>query len=100
MIRIEVEDSVDAAYLHAFLISSTGQALLRRDSHGSVIDHITVNHALNMPLSWPRNGVRRRVAAHVVHATLLRERARLTFAQLTDEIETHTPSPALSQRKP
>lgn len=52
LVRIRVESEPQRMYVHAFLLSSIGQALLRQGKSGSVIDHLTADHvgAISMPL--------------------------------------------------
>jgi hypothetical protein len=56
MIRIEIGDEPMRLYVLAFLQTPTGQALLRRNMSGSVIDHLTVRDVGDVPLPMPRGG--------------------------------------------
>lgn len=63
MIRIEADDPEIRHFLLAYLKTPTGQALLRRDKSGSVIDHITVSDVRELPIALVEADVRVGVAS-------------------------------------
>jgi len=91
LIRIEIEDEVDRLYTLAFLGTRTGQALIRRDKTGSVIDHISVEHIRDIAVPFIDGAVRGSAANHMGRAILLREEARLTLAAATEAMSSALP---------
>ncbi len=81
MVRIRVGDERMRLYVLAFLSSNNGQALLRLDKTGSVVDHID-----DSQVGEQRVPVSVHLADEVVdlmeHATRTRERARLGIAEV------------------
>lgn len=76
MIRVAADLDDHLFYFTGFLKTSVGQALLRRDKNGSVIDHTSPQHVAGM--SYPLVGkvLMRKVAAMVRESFEKRERAR------------------------
>jgi type I restriction enzyme S subunit len=85
MIRIAVEPSNDLFYLAAFLSTAHGQAVIRTDMNGSVIDHTDANQvaAIRYPLVSP--ALQAKCALLFKSGFEKRERARLLLAESQTE---------------
>lgn len=81
MIRIEIESPDDRFYLLAFLRTSLGQQLLRRNMSGSVIDHLTTADVRAVPIPMLASPVRAQVSSLARRAYTAMSSAR---RQLTD----------------
>lgn len=77
LIRIEIDDQQTRHFLLAFLASPTGQALVRRDKTGSVIDHLSVDHIAGVTIPMLDEAVRAHAAEEMAQAIMLREQARI-----------------------
>lgn len=92
LIRVSTDDPVDRRYLLAFLLTPTGQALVRRDKTGSVIDHISIDHLANVAVPFFDKSMRLRVSRDFSKALTLREEARLVLAGAVKDLEATLPS--------
>lgn len=79
LIRMQFDNEQLRLYVLAFLASPTGQALLRRDKTGSVIDHISPLHVAAVEVPLLDDDVRSAVAGLEGRAVDLREEARLSL---------------------
>jgi len=86
LIRVEIDDEVTRCYLLAFLSTPTGQALIRRDKTGSVIDHISVGHLADAAVPFFDEAVRANAAGYMRRAVGLREQARIALAAVVDSL--------------
>lgn len=91
LIRIEVENDEDRHYLMAFLSTPTGQALIRRDKTGSVIDHISVSHLVGVAVPYLSRSIRTAAAQEVARSIQLREKARTTITKAIADLDSATP---------
>lgn len=91
MIRMTIEDEADRYYTLAVLQSPTGQALLRGDLNGSVIDHITRGQVANAQIPFI-DPIRDEVASLMHTAVELRENARTTLRSVVENINERYPS--------
>jgi len=91
MVRIAVKPSPDLFYLAAFLSTAYGQAAIRTDMNGSVIDHTDANQvaALRYPIVEAK--IQQRVATLFQAAFEKRERARLLLATTQKAYLRHAP---------
>jgi hypothetical protein len=80
LIRIEIDDERDRYYTLAFLCTLSGQALLRRDKTGSVIDHLSVRLVEQLSVPFLNEQAREDVARNMHEAVSLRARARGTLS--------------------
>jgi hypothetical protein len=87
LIRIRIPDAELRNYIFAFMASSTGQALLRRDKSGSVIDHITVGHVSDLEVPLLPKRVRRKVSSLIDQAWELSGKARRTLDEAVRSVE-------------
>jgi hypothetical protein len=89
MLRISGELNDDRFYFYAFLATPTGQALVRRDRNGSVIDHLGPDQiaALRVPLVEDR--LRKQCASKFREAFELREAARLLLGSTLEKFNRH-----------
>jgi hypothetical protein len=81
MVRIEVEPCEDLFFLAAFLSTAHGQAAIRTDMNGSVIDHTDANQVAALRFPLVDGGLKSGVAALFKSAFEKRERARLLLAK-------------------
>lgn len=65
LVRIEIADELRRLYVHAFMLTSFGQALLRQGKSGSVIDHLTADHVAELPVPVLGDGTYERVASQM-----------------------------------
>ncbi len=77
MVRIAIDDERLRHYVLGFLTSPTGQALLRRDKTGSVIDHISPSHVQDLEVPILDSSTVTIVSRLIGKAIGLREQARL-----------------------
>lgn len=91
LIRIELDDAIDRFYVAAFLGTPTGQALIRRDKTGSVIDHISVSHICEIEIPLIDDGVRREAAEMMDAAVTARNDARMALDAAVREYEAALP---------
>ena len=76
MIRVAAPLDSKLLYFAAFLLTSVGQALVRRDNHGSVIDHISPPHVAAMRYPLVESGLRLKVVGLLRKGFKRREKAR------------------------
>lgn len=91
MIRVTIEDESDRYYTLAVLQSPTGQALLRGDLNGSVIDHITTEQVSNVQIPFI-DSIRDEVAALMRDAVETRENARIALRSVVESLDEKYPS--------
>ncbi len=107
MVRIAVEPSDDLFYVAAFLSSSHGQAAIRTDMNGSVIDHTDANQVAALEYPVVEAKLRRACAKRFRSAFEQREEARLLLAELQAAFLNHfnlstfvgSPSPEDERRR-
>lgn len=86
MIRVSIDDEIDRYYTLAVLQSPTGQALLRGDLGGSVIDHITTAQVSDVQIPFIEP-IRKETARLMHEAVTMREVARITLRTVIDNID-------------
>lgn len=69
------EQKVPRGYLYAFLSSSMGKALIQQQTYGAVIQHIEVEHIVNLPIPRLDSTVEEQIHALVEQAATLRVKA-------------------------
>jgi hypothetical protein len=92
MIRIEIPDADLRFYVLAYLNSSAGRSLLRRDKTGSVIDHLSEDQVKNQAIVMLEPSIVKAVARLMKKAFLAREEARLGLTEMLKELEATLPS--------
>jgi hypothetical protein len=92
LIRIMIENEAERHYVLAFLATTTGQALVRRDKTGSVIDHLSVSHIADVSVPFFEDGIRHEAADKMGRAVRLREEARVNLANIVDTLQNDLPS--------
>jgi len=101
MIRIDAPNEEDQLYLLIFLKSRTGQALLRRNMSGSVIDHITTRDVAGLPVPLVADDLRAEIVkcagAAVAASAAARTRLRLTVLEQERRLPTPRRDPAHRQ---
>ncbi|TRV80388.1 hypothetical protein FKN01_06435 [Streptomyces sp. 130] len=91
MIRVTIADEVDRYYTLAVLQSPTGQALLRGDLNGSVIDHITTDQVSNVRIPFI-DSIRDKVAGLMREAVEIRGAARIALRAVVEGVNKKYPS--------
>jgi hypothetical protein len=79
----------DRFYFYAFLSTPTGQALVRRDRNGSVIDHLGPDQIAVLQYPVVNNPLRQRCAAKFRLGFEKREQARLLLADTQERFMKH-----------
>jgi type I restriction enzyme S subunit len=85
-IRITPHQTADMPYLLAFINSAIGQALIRRNITGSVIDHIGLQDLASIPVPILPDNRRESVQTLMSASIRTRELARLNLASLSAEL--------------
>jgi hypothetical protein len=93
LIRIIIDDPILRHYVVAFLSSRTGQALIRRDKTGSVIDHLSVGQLENVGVPMVEDAIRLPIADHMGKAVALRQEARHVISDAVATLGASLPSP-------
>lgn len=93
MIRVTINDETDRYYTLAVLQSQTGQALLRGDLGGSVIDHITTDQVSGVQIPFV-DSIREEVAQLMSEAVVMREAARIALRTVVENIDEKHPAEA------
>jgi type I restriction enzyme, S subunit len=83
LIRVVPNQSVAAGYLHAYLSSWIGQALISKDQYGSAIKHLEPHHLGSVLVPLLPVDEREAVHAEIMRAYVLRDEAN----QLLDEAD-------------
>ncbi|HCG55519.1 MULTISPECIES: hypothetical protein [Brevibacterium] len=91
MIRVTIADEMDRYYTLAVLQSPTGQALLRGDLNGSVIDHITIGQVSNVEIPFI-SSVQNEVAKLMREAVETRGNARTKLRSVVERVNEKYPS--------
>lgn len=96
VMRIVPKSKADIYYLMAFLLTPTGQALLRRDRTGTNVDHLSPDDVLAMTIPWPDEPKRDLYGRAIEKAERLIDSARSALWSLADELcsELKIPRPA------
>jgi len=76
IMRIVPKAKEDGLYLLAYLMTPTGQALIRRGRTGTTVDHLAPGDVLSIPVVWPGKDDRTRYAAQMRRVQQLLDRAR------------------------
>ncbi len=92
LIRIEIDDEIERYYVLAFLSTPTGQALVRRDKTGSVIDHISVSHLADAVVPFLDDKIRDVAVRNMRRSVKLCEQARVTLASVVDGFASTLPT--------
>lgn len=91
MIRMTIADETDRYYTLAVLQSPTGQALLRGDLNGSVIDHISTEQVSAVQIPFI-DSIRDEVARLMREAVETRQAARTTLRKVVERINEKYPA--------
>jgi hypothetical protein len=90
MIRISLPATDELLYFYALMNTKTGQALIRRDRNGSVIDHLGPKQVAALQYPMVGKGLKQRCIDAFRRGLELREKARLGIDRLADEFMRHT----------
>jgi len=93
MIRIEVDDRDHRAYVYAFLKTSIGQALLRRNRSGSVIDHLTTEDVASVAIPLIEPERQAQIVDAVTRSLTLLEEGRGNLIRLLRDQQARLPFP-------
>lgn len=91
VLRIEIGDESLLYYVLSFLKSSLGQALLRQQKTGSVIDHISVEHVIGLDVPVLGADDFEAVSKAMRQACDLKEHVRLTLQETQTRYEERLP---------
>lgn len=86
-IRIVAASDSMAGYLYSWLASDYGQALILRQSYGSVIQHIDLGQLSSVPIPYPKKKVCDDVGSLVLTANNLRDKAWRVERKTIEKIE-------------
>lgn len=87
IIRLEITDERMRLYVLAYLATPTAQHLLRRDKSGSVIDHITIDHAASQEVPIVGEVQVDNIVSLMRRAVRLREQARIGLQRRQEAYE-------------
>ena len=90
-IRITPNDPQNLPYLLAWINSAPGQALIRSNITGSVVDHIDPGHIASLPVPLIQGQTADSVRALMAASIRTREQSRLTLANLKTELADSLP---------
>lgn len=76
LIRLECDSEADAAYLYAFLKTSTGQGMLLSSQYG-MIKHITPEHLAKIPVPVIDPVIQHKIASLILSSYKLRDKSNL-----------------------
>ena len=75
IIRIIPSKQINAGYLYAYLASDYGRELIKRHSHGSVVDEVTDKQIASIPMPLPDREAMDRIGDPVLDASKKRDMA-------------------------
>jgi hypothetical protein len=78
----------DGLYLLAYLLTPTGQALLRRGRTGTTVDHLSANDAGDIPVAWVDREARSKIVDRMRKAEGALDAGRLALDEA--ELELHS----------
>jgi type I restriction enzyme S subunit len=91
LLRVDIRDELTRMYVLTYLKSSLGQAMVRRDKTGSVIDHISDSHLSRVAVPMLAPVDRSRIGQMMLQAKSLREQARLDLSRERHDYEASLP---------
>ena len=86
IMRIVPYDKEVGMFLLAFLMTDTGQALIRRGRTGTTVDHLSPKDVLNIPVPWVDRSTREHCATNLQTAESLLDGARVDLESVQREI--------------
>lgn len=86
ILRIVPQDKDAGYYLFAYLLTPTGQALIRRGRTGTMVDHLSPEDVLQIPVVQLPEKERKRVIAAIRKAEEKLDKARLSLDELDLEL--------------
>jgi len=92
MIRIEIDDEIERYYVLTYLKSRLGQALLKQDKTGSIIDHLSPAQLENKLIPRFGNNEERIISKKMKKSVMIREKARETIQSILEAYENQLPS--------
>jgi hypothetical protein len=81
ILRIVPRTPQEGLYLVAYLLTPTGQALIRRGRSGTNVDHLVPAEVEEIPVIWPKASSRQKYAKQVEHSEELLDQARRELDQ-------------------
>jgi len=82
IMRILPRDRDEGLYLLVYLMTPTGQALIRRGRTGTNVDHLAPSDVLSVPIVWPSQDTRAKYAKAMAEAQERLDGARETLTNL------------------
>ena len=86
IMRIVPEHREVGMYLLAYLMTDTGQALIRRGRTGTTVDHLSPDDVTSIPIAWVDQPTREECAANMQAAESLLNRARVALDEVQRDI--------------
>jgi len=86
IMRIVPRADEEGFFLLAYLMTPTGQALLRRGRTGTTVDHLAPKDVLDIPIVWPRKPERTRYAADMQEVQELLDSAREALCEAEEKL--------------
>jgi hypothetical protein len=86
VMRLVPKHDVDIFFVMAFLLSATGQALLRRGRTGTNVDHLSPKDVTGIPIPWFTNDRRTHYSTSLRRAEELLARGQQTLDALDEEL--------------
>jgi hypothetical protein len=93
MLRVNIDVPETRTYVLAYLSTPTGQALLRRNKTGAVIDHLSPKDLATVEVLFPSDVMTSHISSRMAEAIDLRERARVGLDKAIRSFESSLPSP-------
>ncbi len=87
MVRISVDVCDELLYFTGFMQTPTGQAIIRRDRNGSVIDHLAPEQVAALEYPVVRSPIRKQVIEGIRKGFELRESARARMEKVRQQFE-------------
>ncbi len=80
-------EAVDPGYLYAFLASEIGGTLLDQGTYASVVQHITPQHVLSLPIPLPDAATQKKIGDRVRRQAMMASEASSRFSAILGDIE-------------
>lgn len=80
-------EEVDSGYLYAFLASEAGKVVLTQGIYASVVQHITPQHILEIPVPLPSPEIQKEIGDRVRKTTKMRAKANRTALEAQEMVQ-------------
>ena len=86
IMRITPRSGDVGMFLLAYLMTDTGQALIRRGRTGTTVDHLSPDDVMEIPVAWVDDATRRASGETLGKAEMLLDQARLDLDKIQTEL--------------